>query len=63
MIRPMHQTIRDENDTEAEPVKVLRGFTTATVFDTLSRDSDGRTAARPELVRECRAASHAVMVR
>ncbi|MDQ2786759.1 MAG: hypothetical protein M3Y58_17355, partial [Chloroflexota bacterium] len=33
IIRPMHQTIRDENDDTAEPVQVLRGFTTATVFD------------------------------
>ncbi len=33
IIRPMHRTIRDEEDETAEPVKVLRGFTTATVFD------------------------------
>jgi hypothetical protein len=33
IIRPMHRTIRDEEDTTAEPVKVLTGFTTATVFD------------------------------
>jgi len=33
IIRPMHSVIRDEEDTTAEPVKVLRGFTTATVFD------------------------------
>jgi len=31
--RPMHQTIRDAEDETAEPVKVLRGFTPATVFD------------------------------
>ena len=40
IIRPMHQTIRDETDTEAEPVKVLRGFTTATVFDI--RQTEGK---------------------
>ena len=33
IIRPMHAVIRDEEDTTAEPVKVLRGFTAATVFD------------------------------
>ncbi len=33
IIRPMHRTIRDEDDDTAEPVKVLKGFTTATVFD------------------------------
>jgi hypothetical protein len=33
IIRPMHSVIRDEEDEKAEPVKVLRGFTTATVFD------------------------------
>jgi hypothetical protein len=32
IIRPMHRVIRDE-EKDAEPVKVLRGFTTATVFD------------------------------
>jgi hypothetical protein len=31
IIRPIHQTIRDE--ATGEPVKMLRGFTTATVFD------------------------------
>lgn len=31
IIRPMHQTIEDE--VSGEPVKVLRGFTAATVFD------------------------------
>ncbi len=31
IIRPMHQTIEDE--ASGEPVKVLRGFTAATVFD------------------------------
>ena len=31
--RPMHTVIRDEEDPTAEPVKVLRGFTPATVFD------------------------------
>jgi hypothetical protein len=33
IIRPMHQMIRAEEDTTIEPVKVLRGFTAATVFD------------------------------
>jgi len=33
IIRPMHRTIRDAEDTTAEPVTVLRGFTAATVFD------------------------------
>ncbi|MDQ2787079.1 MAG: hypothetical protein M3Y58_18980, partial [Chloroflexota bacterium] len=33
IIRPMHQTIRDAEDDTAEPSRVLRGFTAATVFD------------------------------
>jgi len=33
IIRPLHTVIRDEEDTTTEPVKVLRGFTAATVFD------------------------------
>ncbi len=33
IIRPLHSVIRDEEDTTAEPVTVLRGFTAATVFD------------------------------
>lgn len=31
--RPMHTVIRDAEDETAEPIKVLRGFTPATVFD------------------------------
>lgn len=38
--RPIHQTIRDEADETAEPVKVLRGFTPATVFDV--RQTEGK---------------------
>jgi antirestriction protein ArdC len=33
IIRPMHTVIRDEADETAEPMKILKGFTTATVFD------------------------------
>jgi alkylated DNA nucleotide flippase Atl1 len=33
IIRPVHRTIRSEGDQTTEPVKVLTGFTTATVFD------------------------------
>ncbi|MHB8644651.1 MAG: ArdC-like ssDNA-binding domain-containing protein [Thermomicrobiales bacterium] len=40
IIRPMHATIRDEEDDTAEPMKVLRGFTTATVFDI--RQTEGK---------------------
>ncbi len=40
IIRPLHRTIRDEEDATAEPVKVLRGFTTATVFDV--RQTEGK---------------------
>ncbi|GEM_PF-1205239 len=40
IIRPMHATLRDDEDEKAEPVKVLRGFTTATVFDV--RQTEGR---------------------
>jgi len=41
IIRPMHQTIRAEEDETAEPVKILRGFTTATVFDV--RQTEGKS--------------------
>jgi len=55
-------TVKTEDEVTKQPVEVVRGFTTGSVFDTLSRDSDGHTAARHESVRECRAASHAAMV-
>jgi len=38
--RPIHTVIRDAEDETAEPVKVLRGFTPATVFDV--RQTEGK---------------------
>ena len=40
IIRPMHRTIRDEDNDAAEPVRVPRGFTAATVFDV--RQTEGK---------------------
>ncbi|MDQ2784740.1 MAG: ArdC-like ssDNA-binding domain-containing protein [Chloroflexota bacterium] len=40
IIRPMHTVIRDEKDETEEPIRVLKGFTTATVFDV--RQTEGK---------------------
>jgi len=57
-----YRTKVSREDNASDPLYVLRGFGIGVVFDTLSRDSDGHTAACHESVRECRAASHAAMV-
>ncbi len=61
IVVPHRARIAPEEDGPGQ--EIVTGWGVGYVWDTLSRDSDGRTAARPELVRECRAASHAVMVR
>ncbi len=58
---PYRTKVSPEDDA-SDPFYVIRGFGIGIVFDTLSRDSDGHTAACHESVRECRAASHAAMV-
>lgn len=58
---PYRTKVSSADDT-SDPLYVIRGFGIGIVFDTLSRDSDGHTAARHESVRECHAASHAALV-